>query len=544
MKLRLKIIVGLLMATFLCLPAFSQSFWNGADITDGVLSQEQAQALNEFLTGPDDPCTPEIEGLNIGRTIFGMTRIQNQQPGEPNGIRIYKRDRTWDGCTLLSLRGTYRPDPDGPPHRAVLIDMDGNLINSWPIEWAYPANLLPNGSVMGGLGAMAELTGIPHLVQLSWSGEEEWRWSGNPDDVWYTEAEWTSIDPDEPNEPIGTPKVSGQHHAHQREGNPVGYYSPGQEAIPYGGKTLILCHHIPASESTQHISKSRLYDEAIYEVDWDGNVLFAWYGRESFEQIGYSEEAKQAIMTTRGSSRYPEPALDYLHLNTANYVGPNKWYDQGDLRFHPENIVTDSRTSNFMAIIARHDHPDGAWSAGDIIWKVGPNYNNYTADDPSGRLGQIIGMHHAHMIQKGLPGAGNILVFDNGGGAGYGALIEGLPPRSGNTYRNYSRVIEFNPITFEMVWEYKQPKPTADYDGDGVILGNDRKLFSYFICSAQRLENGNTLITEGQTGRLIEVTQENEVVWEYYSDFGFGFNGSVYRAYRYPYSWIPEGMGN
>jgi len=95
-----------------------------------------------------------------------------------------------------------------------------------------------------------------------------------------------------------------------------------------------------------------------------------------------------------------------------------------------------------------------------------------------------------------------------------------------------------------MVWEYRQPNPTKDYNGDGQILGNERKLFSFFISGAQRLENGNTLITEGQTGRLIEITPEKEVVWEYYSDFGYGFNGSVYRAYRYPYSWIPKGIEN
>jgi len=535
------IATSVLIACLLASSAYSQGFWYGADITDGVLSEEQANALHNFLTGQDDPSTPEIEGLNIGRTMFGMTRLQNQQPSEPNGVRIYKPDKTWDGCTLLSLRGTYRPDPSGPPHRAVLIDMNGNVVNSWPIEWAYPALLLPNGSVMGGLGAMAELTGIPNLVQMSWTGEEEWRWSGNSNDVWYTEAEWPSLDPDEPNEPIGTPKVSGQHHDYQREGNPVGYYVPGQEAIPYGGKTLILCHHIPGSELTQHISDYRLYDEAIYEVDWEGNILFAWYAYLHYDQIGYEEDAKLAVKTSRSGAPNLENATDYLHLNTVNYLGPNKWYDDGDLRFHPENIITDSRSSNFIAMIARYDHPNGQWKSGDIIWKIGPNYST---DYPEAKLGQIIGLHHAHMIPKGLPGEGNILVFDNGGGAGFGPLIAGLTPISGNTYRNYSRVIEFNPITLEMVWEYKQSNPTADYDGDGQILGNERKLFSFFISGAQRLQNGNTLITEGQAGRLLEVTPDNEVVWEYYSDFGFGFNGSVYRAYRYPDSWIPDEMEN
>ncbi|WP_438037357.1 hypothetical protein [Sorangium sp. So ce204] len=46
------------------------------------------------------------------------------------------------------------------------------------------------------------------------------------------------------------------------------------------------------------------------------------------------------------------------------------------------------------------------------------------------RLGWIIGQHHAHLIPRGLPGEGNLLVFDNGGWAGYGsAAPRATPPR-------------------------------------------------------------------------------------------------------------------
>ena len=68
------------------------------------------------------------------------------------------------------------------------------------------------------------------------------------------------------------------------------------------------------------------------------------------------------------------------------------------------------------------------------------------------------------------------------------------------------------------------------------------KFYSGFISSAQRLPNGNTLITEGTDGRLIEVTSEHEIVWEYISPY-FGKQGNhnmVYRAYRLPYEWIPH----
>ncbi len=65
---------------------------------------------------------------------------------------------------------------------------------------------------------------------------------------------------------------------------------------------------------------------------------------------------------------------------------------------------------------------------------------------------------------------------------------------------------------------------------------------SGFISSAQRLPNGNTLITEGADGRIFEVTSEHEIVWEYISPYyGKGRNHNmVYRAYRLPYDWVPH----
>ena len=49
------------------------------------------------------------------------------------------------------------------------------------------------------------------------------------------------------------------------------------------------------------------------------------------------------------------------------------------------------------------------------------------------------------MIPKGLPGEGNILVFDNGGQAGYGSPNPGAPTGHNNAIRPYSRVLEFDP---------------------------------------------------------------------------------------------------
>ena len=114
--------------------------------------------------------------------------------------------------------------------------------------------------------------------------------------------------------------------------------------------------------------------------------------------------------------------------------------------------------------------------------------------------------HDAHHLPNG-----NILIFDNGAHRTDNALP-------------YSRVIEVDPATSEIVWEYRDP-----------FFMN---FLSPFISGAQRLPNGNTLITEGNFGRIFEVTQTGELVWEYVSEFFtvnpiLGENNGIFRAFRY-----------
>ena len=152
------------------------------------------------------------------------------------------------------------------------------------------------------------------------------------------------------------------------------------------------------------------------------------------------------------------------------------------------------------------------------------------------RLGWIIGQHHAHMIPRGLPGAGHILVFDNGGWAGYGAPNPGSSTGFRNALRDYSRVLEIDPVSLKVVWQYTPVEAGLAFPVDA------NRFYSPFISSAQRLPNGNTLITEGSGGRLIEVTAGHEIVWEYISPYQGRMMkiNMIYRAYRLPYAWVPQ----
>jgi len=84
---------------------------------------------------------------------------------------------------------------------------------------------------------------------------------------------------------------------------------------------------------------------------------------------------------------------------------------------------------------------------------------------------------------------GNILVFDNG------MHPNGFP-------FGYSRILQVNPKTNEITWAYTGGCVTCEF-------------YSSTLGSCQRLPNGNTLICEGTTGRIFEVTASLEMVWEF-----------------------------
>jgi len=428
------------------------------------------------------------------------------------GISVYKPEKCDNGYTLLTSLGAHEnPPSSGIYHGAILIDMDGTLINEWAIA-GMPAKMLPDGHVMGYDAYRDDGTGhleCNALVLQDWHGNEVWRW-----DQWDLDAH-------------GNPIARG-HHDFQREGNPVGYPVPGMNSLVHSGKTLILVHE---NVVRPDIAPWTIEDDVVLEVDYEGNILWEWHASDHSRAFGFNWAARIALQTVQVGA--PEllgggaDVTDWLHINSASYLGPNQWWDDGDTRFHPENIIVDARSANIIWIIEK--------ATGDIVWKVGPDYARWR---PEGKLGQIIGQHHAHLIPKGLPGEGNILVFDNGGGAGFGWLLG--TPTYPNKYRFYSRVIEFNPITLDIVWEYKRQEPASE---------EYYMFYSFYISSAQRLLNGNTLITEGSTGRVFEVTPTGELVWEYvslYHDLAFDmlpallrFENDVYRAYRIPYDQVP-----
>ncbi len=418
----------------------------------------------------------------------------------PTGVTVYNPEKCWSGYTIFPVKELG----------ALLIDMNGREVRLWKGLHGFPNKIFPGGYVLGNRGERNGKYSVQDkvdLVQLDWDGKVVWEF----DKTEYIE------DPGE------KPRwMARQHHDYQRTGSPVGYYSPGLEPQPLSGNTMILCHR---NVHNKKISDKMLLDDLIIEVNWEGEIIWEWLCSDHFDELGFREVAKNALARDPNYRPAGNGMGDWMHINSMSLLGPNKWFEAGDGRFHPDNLIVDGRETNIIMIIDK--------KTGKIVWKLGPDYDR-TPEEKA--IGWIIGQHHAHMIPKGLPGAGNILVFDNGGWGGYDAPNPGSPKGVKAALRDHSRVLEIDPVALKIVWQYTPSEAGFLYPMDS------NRFYSPFISGAQRLPNGNTLICEGSDGRVFEVTAKHELVWEYICPYKGSFMpmNMIYRAYRVPYEWIPQ----
>lgn len=258
------------------------------------------------------------------------------------------------------------------------------------------------------------------------------------------------------------------------------------------GNTLIVCSK---ELRVTAISRFPLKDDCVIEVDASGNVVWEWQTADHFEELSLSPETRATI----AAGREVNGGWDWAHMNSASPIPSTAGHT--DARFKPGNVVISLRYINAVIVVDR--------DTDKIVWKT-----NTT-----------IGQHHAHMLASGVPGRGNVLVFDNG----FVAPVSNLQRVSS---RVNSRVLEIDPLTMGIVSEY-----TAEKSGRPIWT-----FFSNFISSAQRQPNGNTLICEGANGRIFEVTPTGEIVWEYVNPYAIETRGirtnEVYRAEKVPGDWL------
>jgi hypothetical protein len=204
----------------------------------------------------------------------------------------------------------------------------------------------------------------------------------------------------------------------------------------------------------REVNGAWVFDEYIAVLSPQGELL------EKISLLDCIENSKFAplidFVRPSGSSN----PVDLLHSNTLQILDGQ--HVQKSPAFKEGNILVSLRNLSTLAVIDPQEKT--------VVWALSNAWRRQ--HDPV------------------LLATGSMLLFDN-----HAALV------NASQEERFSRVLEFDPLTQQVLWSYHGEE--------------DNRLFSSLMGTNQRLPNGNTLITESDFGRVLEVTSGGEVVWEF-----------------------------
>ncbi|MFQ5682042.1 MAG: arylsulfotransferase family protein [Candidatus Binatia bacterium] len=258
----------------------------------------------------------------------------------------------------------------------------------------------------------------------------------------------------------------------------------------------------------------------LREVDWQGRVV--WEYRDPVQHhdfrrlangntiyLGWDTMPPQISLQVKGGRPGTEREgviySDYIREITPQGETAWEWHAFSDMEVERYELCPSCRRDEFAHANACTPLDDGS-----VLISFRKLNLIATIDRKSRRFRwEMRDDSWGHQHDCTLLPNGNILLFANG-------IHTATNP--------HSRVIEVDPHTGQKQWEY-QGSPLWTF-------------FSASLSGAQRFPNGNTLICEGQMGRVFEVTAGGEIVWEYICPFfapyqGAGPANSLFRAYRY-----------
>jgi len=300
----------------------------------------------------------------------------------------------------------------------------------------------------------------------------------------------------------------------------------------------------------------------VYLIDMNGNIVYQWMvgGDTALARLkpngnlAYITGGSLREVDPRGNIvwRYPgEIDHSFQCLEDGSFlINRNEWSNErGTDGYHTElphiELISSDKKILWQWKGAKHIDELGKLIGHRIVlsgWWANNNHSEILKDNPLSRKdsrfrkGNVLFCYNAlsliGIIDYGtgkvvwawpwgidvieLPHAptmldnGHILIFDNGG--------------SGSK-RPWSRVIELNPLTEEIVWEY-HAEPRESF-------------FSPTMGGATRLANGNTLICEATKNRIFEITPTGEIVWDFISTFNKAAGTEyIYQAFRYSPAYV------
>lgn len=429
-------------------------------------------------------------GLSLFITITSVGQVQTI------GVTIYDKEATTDGFVFFSPN-SYTD--------AYLIDNCGFLVNSW------------NRNNRPGLSGYLTKTGLmlrtnkvnsPQYGQASTGGNIELvDWNNNT--IW--SADFNTFE-------------FIQHHD--------AVLMPNGNIIYIGWERISPDQQMNYGRRPNEISYPYLWGEFIQEIKPIGNsdyeIVWEWHLQDHFIQDYDASLSNFGIIK------------DEIGKVDINYLGPgawdiDDWWHCNALDYNEEldQILVNSRNNNELWII---DHSTTSQQAqgsiggnsgkgGEILFRWG---NPQAYDRGTSANLRMYGSHGHYWIPKGMPNEGKIMYFNNGDDRpqGYYSTVEMIEPLFVNGAYQKNANNQYFPLEPEVV--YKAPNP---FD-----------FVSSYLSNAQQLANGHVFINEGGSGRLFEIDNNNDIVWEYINPVNYtgiiiqgstAFGNSTFRAYKY-----------
>jgi hypothetical protein len=451
-------------------------------------------------------------------SVHAYERLQG-----PTELLFCDKAKAFSGYTLF-----------GVGNRTFLIDLEGRVVHTWPV--GTNPHLLDDGHVLD--ASKDDPSGFQGFKEVDWDGKTVWEYTEKRED-YAPHHDWVRIFNQKLNAPT-TLYVANKTISHE-------------QAIAAG------------ADPTKGPYREGQMD-AVVEVDMQGNVVWEWW---FFDHVVQDLDASKLNYVGAGKTIASHPGR--LNLNLPGKPLKRDWLHCNSLDYNPQSghIVINSvqgelyvidHDGTFVFGDAKASIAKAASPAGDFLYRFGDPARYQQGDPPrilenwdSATTGhkQMGGSHHASWIPKGLPGAGHIMVFNNGqylyqrtpqssvleinpfldaDGRDTGKYVN--PPDAGYRRETYDHDTHNQPrqISRQVVWSYRS--------------FNSHGFFSHIGSSGQRLPNGNTFICSDTEGHFFEVTADGKLAWEYINPVtrdgavkvlgdALPMTNSAFRAWRY-----------
>ncbi len=319
-------------------------------------------------------------------TLAGAALLAYERLQGPTELLYWNKEKAFQGYTLFGVAGL-----------TFLLDMEGRVVHTWPV--GTNPQLLDNGHVVD--ASRDDPSGFQGFKEVDWDGRTVWEYTEKRAD-YAPHHDWVRIF----NKKLNAPTT-----------------------LYIANKSITNEQAIAAGADPKFAPYRDGQMDAVVEVDMQGNVVWEWW---FFDHVVQDVDASKPNYVGTGKTVADQPGRininmpgrplrrDWLHCNSVDY---NPRLGHVVINSVQGELYVIDHDGTFVAGDPKASIAKAASAAGDFLYRFGDPARYGQGDPPrilenwdnatSGHK-QMGGSHHAHWIAEGLPGAGHLMVFNNG----------------------------------------------------------------------------------------------------------------------------------